>query len=216
MGIRPTLYFGVALSNLEPDPDTYQPVGWPKDWQNIPIHLPTQQQVDDARAVSKADYSNEATWDYSMYLLTVRTCLERSEGEPVHTRIYYDPEFGVPDVALYTVDQADYAAHYLYALTYLHTKYRQAGFWELPQIDPDTDCSEDAHWWRLAQKGRTVPYPRIVEHYQHAIDVGQNYMGYRKYAWPFYSEAYWLFTEVIGLTGIRRDDFKLGILWTWG
>jgi len=216
MGIRPSLHFGLALA-VEPDEEEWNPKGWPSDWRETPVFGPTKEQTDAAWQTYQEQEHDSDMFYHSLYLGSVRDlfCSERGKGKEVSDYVYYDAEHGKPDLAFFIHESSKYAASYLYALTYLHEEYESGGFFELPQIDPSEDYSEDANWWKLAQRGIKVKYPKIVEAYQRRIDDGHNYVGFSYYVDVRIDPAMWLFNEVLGLD-VKRKDLKLGILWAWG
>lgn len=221
MGIRPQLYFGVALPGLETEDSN--PKGWPKDWDKIEIPYPSQERMQHSRALadlahSLGDYEGEHKHIHDVFMFEgargafyINRFLHKKVGDFVR----YDSEYELKGRAFYVIEESRYAPYWLYALAALHEEYREPGFHEVPLLPVDDDHSEYAIAWKLSKRGEPVRYPLATLSYQEVLDNNHNYRAFSLYGQLRFHAPLWLFREALKLD-IQLKDLKLGILVTWG
>jgi len=224
MGIRPHLYFGVAIP-VTKEPDGWTPIGWPEDWQEMKVFGPTKEEV-----WADRDYNSMTAEQLAEHLALVNAYMftgqEEHGGKQLYEFLVYDAEFGLEDTAFYIVDQAEYDADFLYALAAIHSEYNSAIFVELPKVAPEDDFSSDAIAWRYRQEGGNFDhvepeqlrnqFTREADRYQALLATGHNYSQFRFHADIYFDQALWLMNRVLKVDPpVELKDLKLGIMWKW-
>ena len=221
MGIRPSCHFVVAITDLHREGNWFKDPRWhsPIDgglWEGLKIIPPSREEIEKAHENARANLDDMDLFERDTELWMAGGPVW-GDAKTAEEMIVVDYEgYSLPNlIAMKLGTRLPYDHNCLWALAAIHPEYHSGCFKEIPLVPPEEDHSEYAGWWRLAQGGGPVKYPRVVEHYQRWLDRGHNYSAFRMSQDGYLQMAMWFFREVMGMK-LEYKDLRLGILWTWG
>jgi len=214
MSINPQVFFVIACQ-LECENGEITDERWKCLDLETPVFGPSEEQLKAARG---RDLSDDEQFRYSCYIgagVIFSGMLKDNPKLKVCDLLVFDDEYGAQGWVGMQLAKLPYNNDTLWALATIHQEYHSiTAFHELPLLPPEDNIGEHACWWKMAQNGYEVKYPRMVESYQRLLDDGHNYRTFQLYIDSYVDRGLWLFNEILDF-GLERKDLRLGVFWIW-